>query len=166
MHNLIKTSTGRRQTSWLQSNHWRLPLYSGHFLVDSPYIYSCFNLSTTAIFLCPQGGRCKEVQLYIKAWPRGWTGTPKKSGTLTQDLPSDALATQPLLCSSVLPFSCEQRRLARDRQGVRNTLDAESIFFRCACAATHAHPAHVFVCMKERKIGHLRVTQASVSKRG
>ena len=34
------------------------------FLVDSPYINSCLNLSTTATFFCPQGGRCGEVQLY------------------------------------------------------------------------------------------------------
>ena len=31
------------------------------FLVDSPYIDSCLNLSKTATFFCPQGG---EVQLY------------------------------------------------------------------------------------------------------
>ena len=33
------------------------------FLADSPYIDSCFNLSTMATFLCPQSGQCKEVQL-------------------------------------------------------------------------------------------------------
>ena len=35
------------------------------FLVDSPYIDSCLNLSKTASFFCPQEGRCGEVQLYI-----------------------------------------------------------------------------------------------------
>ena len=30
---------------------------------DSPYIDSCFNLSTMATFVCPQGGQCREVQL-------------------------------------------------------------------------------------------------------
>ena len=34
------------------------------FLADSPYFYSCLNLSTTASFFCPQGGCCWEVQLY------------------------------------------------------------------------------------------------------
>ena len=33
-------------------------------LVNSPYIDSCLNLSKTATFFCPQGGRCGEVQLY------------------------------------------------------------------------------------------------------
>ena len=34
------------------------------FLEDSPYIHSCFNLSTMATFFCPQGERrCREVQL-------------------------------------------------------------------------------------------------------
>ena len=36
------------------------------FLVDSPYIHSCFNLSTMATFFGPQGGRCREVQLSTK----------------------------------------------------------------------------------------------------
>ena len=36
------------------------------FLVDSIYIRSCFNLSTMATFFCPQGGHCREVQLYVK----------------------------------------------------------------------------------------------------
>ena len=94
-----------------------------------------------ATFFCRQGCHCREVQLYMQAWPRSWTGTPKnnpagaKSGTRTQGLPSNALATRPLLCSS----------------GVRKTLDAKSVFFRRACGVSHAHPAHVFVCMKERK---------------
>ena len=35
------------------------------FLVNSPYIDSCLNLSKTATFFCPQGGRCGELQLYI-----------------------------------------------------------------------------------------------------
>ena len=49
----------------LQSNlHQRPPLYNGHFfLADSPYIDSCLNLSITATFLCPHGGRCGELQL-------------------------------------------------------------------------------------------------------
>ena len=34
------------------------------FLVDSPYVHSCFNLSTMATLFCPQGGRCEGVQLY------------------------------------------------------------------------------------------------------
>ena len=34
------------------------------FLADSPYIDSCFNLSTMATLFCPQGGHWKEVQLY------------------------------------------------------------------------------------------------------
>ena len=34
------------------------------FLVDSPYIDSCLNLSKMATFFCPQSGRCGEVQLY------------------------------------------------------------------------------------------------------
>ena len=44
-------------------------LHNGHisitaiFLADSPYIHSCFNLSTMATFFCSQGGRCKEIQL-------------------------------------------------------------------------------------------------------
>ena len=33
------------------------------FLADSPYIDSCFNLSTMVTFFCPQGGRCREDQL-------------------------------------------------------------------------------------------------------
>ena len=35
--------------------------------VDSPYIlfYSSFNLSTMATFFSPQGGRCREVQMYV-----------------------------------------------------------------------------------------------------
>ena len=38
----------------------QLPL----FLEDSPYIHSCFNLSTMATFFCPQGEcRCREVEL-------------------------------------------------------------------------------------------------------
>ena len=36
------------------------------FLADSPHIHSCFNLSTMSLFFCPQGGCCREVQLYIK----------------------------------------------------------------------------------------------------
>ena len=32
------------------------------FLANSPYIHFCFNLSTTATFFCPQGGRYREVQ--------------------------------------------------------------------------------------------------------
>ena len=40
------------------------PLYKGFFFVaDSPYIDSCLNLSNTAAFFCPQGGRFGEVQL-------------------------------------------------------------------------------------------------------
>ena len=31
-------------------------------LVDSPYIHSCSNLSTTATFFCPQDGHWREVQ--------------------------------------------------------------------------------------------------------
>ena len=34
------------------------------FLADSLYIHFCFNLSTTATFFCPQGGRFEQVQLY------------------------------------------------------------------------------------------------------
>ena len=37
------------------------------FLVDSPYIDSCFNVSTMVTFFCPQGGRCRDVQLYQRA---------------------------------------------------------------------------------------------------
>ena len=44
----------------------RPPLYNSFFLVDSPYIHSCFNLSTMATFFCPQGGHCRGVQLYVK----------------------------------------------------------------------------------------------------
>ena len=36
----------------------------GTFLVASPCIDSCLNLSKTATCFCPQGGRCGEVQLY------------------------------------------------------------------------------------------------------
>ena len=34
------------------------------FLADSPYIDSCFNLSTMATLFCPQGGHWREAQLY------------------------------------------------------------------------------------------------------
>ena len=34
------------------------------FLVNSPYIDSCLNLSKMATFFCPQSGRYGEVQLY------------------------------------------------------------------------------------------------------
>ena len=40
------------------------------FLADSPYIDSCFNLSTMATLFCPQDGHWKEVQLYSL-----WYGT-------------------------------------------------------------------------------------------
>ena len=45
------------------------PFYHGHLSTmaesaDSPYVHSCFSLSTVAIFFCPQGGQCGEVQLY------------------------------------------------------------------------------------------------------
>ena len=33
-------------------------------LADSPYIDSCFNLSTMATLFCPQGGHWREAQLY------------------------------------------------------------------------------------------------------
>ena len=36
---------------------------NGHFLADSPYIHSCFNLSTVATFFCSQGGCCRGFQL-------------------------------------------------------------------------------------------------------
>ena len=35
------------------------------FLADSPYIDSCFNLSTMATLFCPQDGHGREVQLYF-----------------------------------------------------------------------------------------------------
>ena len=35
------------------------------FLVDSSYIHSCSNLSGMLNFFCLQGGRCREVQLYL-----------------------------------------------------------------------------------------------------
>ena len=41
------------------------PLQRLFFLADSPYIDSCFNLSTMATFFCPQGYRCSEVQPYF-----------------------------------------------------------------------------------------------------
>ena len=37
-------------------------LHYGSFLADSPYIHSCFNLSTKATFFCPQGGRRRVIQ--------------------------------------------------------------------------------------------------------
>ena len=41
------------------------PFYNDHFfLVDSPFIESCVNLSTMATLFCPQDGFCGEVQLY------------------------------------------------------------------------------------------------------
>ena len=47
----------------------RPPLYNRHFFsslrTKNPYIASCLNLSTTATFFCPQGGRCREVQLCL-----------------------------------------------------------------------------------------------------
>ena len=43
-------------------------LHNGHlsptaifFFADSPYIHSCFNLSTMATFFCPQDDRCSIV---------------------------------------------------------------------------------------------------------
>ena len=54
----------------------RPPLHNGHlattatslqqplFLADSPYIHFCFNLSPMATLFCPQGGHCREAQLY------------------------------------------------------------------------------------------------------
>ena len=36
------------------------------FLVDSPYIWACFNLSTTATFFCPQGGSCERFNCVQK----------------------------------------------------------------------------------------------------
>ena len=35
-------------------------------LADSPYTESCFRLSTMATIFCLQGGRLREVQLYLK----------------------------------------------------------------------------------------------------
>ena len=46
------------------------PSTNGHlsttatFLADCPYIDSCLNVCTKATFFCPQGGRCRQVQLY------------------------------------------------------------------------------------------------------
>ena len=40
-------------------------LQRSFFLVDSPYIDSSFNLSTMLTFFFLQGGRCREVQLYL-----------------------------------------------------------------------------------------------------
>ena len=40
-------------------------LQRSFFLVDSSYIHSCFNLSGMLNFFCLQGGRCREVQLYL-----------------------------------------------------------------------------------------------------
>ena len=37
------------------------------FLADSPYIDSCFNLSTMDTFFCPQGSRCREIQLSVQS---------------------------------------------------------------------------------------------------
>ena len=43
------------------------PQQQPFFWVDSAYIHcECFNLSTMATFFCPQGGRCREVQLSKK----------------------------------------------------------------------------------------------------
>lgn len=39
------------------------------FLPDSPYIRSCFNLSTLATFFCPQGDSYREVQLNANYLP-------------------------------------------------------------------------------------------------
>ena len=39
------------------------------FLADSPYIDSCFNLSTMATFFCPQG---RDVQLYLETILSCW----------------------------------------------------------------------------------------------
>ena len=35
------------------------------FLAVSLYVDSCFNLSTTAILFCPQGGCLEGIQLYF-----------------------------------------------------------------------------------------------------
>ena len=39
------------------------------FLADSPYIDSCFNLSTMATFFCPEG---REAQLYLETILSCW----------------------------------------------------------------------------------------------
>ena len=49
----------------LQLNlHSQPPLYNSHFFfwhTVHTFTLTCFNLSTTATFLCPQGRRCTEV---------------------------------------------------------------------------------------------------------
>ena len=47
------------------------------FLADSPYIDSCFNLSTMVTFFCPQGGRCREDQLQFLMNDQGSRGLIK-----------------------------------------------------------------------------------------
>ena len=49
--------------SWTSTNGHFSTMAFFFFLVDSPYIDSCFSLSTMATFFCPQGGQCKEFQL-------------------------------------------------------------------------------------------------------
>ena len=75
VHYFGKISITPKQWHW----HWLLfqTLYNGYlstmaiFLADSPYIDSCFkplyngHLSTSATFFCSQGGRCRELQLYL-----------------------------------------------------------------------------------------------------
>ena len=45
------------------STSGHLSTTASFFLPDSPYIRSCFNLSTLATFFCPQGDSYREVQL-------------------------------------------------------------------------------------------------------
>ena len=39
------------------------PLFFSSRRTKDPYIDSCLNLSTIVTFFCPQGGRCRDVQL-------------------------------------------------------------------------------------------------------
>ena len=53
--------------AWEQQTHFRSSLLRPEIrllFAGYPYIDSCLNITTMATFFCPQGGRCREVQLY------------------------------------------------------------------------------------------------------
>ena len=65
-----KVGRRRRTLSGKKNDEYNRISTNGHlsttaiFLADSPYIDYCFNVSTMVTFFCPQGGRCRDVQLY------------------------------------------------------------------------------------------------------
>ena len=83
---LSTTATSPQRPPLYNGHLSTTPLYDGHlsttatslrqpfFLVDCPHIDSCLKLSMTVTFFCPQGGRCKEVQLYSQSSSNAFKG--------------------------------------------------------------------------------------------